>query len=246
GVAGRGLARGVAGRAAGAPRAREGADASAGRAQRRPPTAADGAGRGGLPLHRTGRRGRPARLVRRPPPARAAALHVRPGVGRAVPQLQRDGRRHRGGRPGAPRPAGHRLRRRVAGAVPAAGGRGVGAGLDVPLVLVGGQQLQPRLPRDPRRVRRPGELQLPRRRRAGRVRLRLDARVRGRAARHQRLPARRRRRVPHLRRPRPRGRGDDARLPPPRPHGAGPAGGLGGAEGAGAGGARGGPGIPEL
>ena len=59
------------------------------RAERRAPPAADGRDREGLPLRGPGRRGEPARPVRGPPPAHRRPLHVRPELGRRLPELLR-------------------------------------------------------------------------------------------------------------------------------------------------------------
>ena len=125
--------------------------------------------------------GRPARPVRGPPPAHRRALHVRPELGRRLPELH--GRRRRGlGRAArAPARARHDARVRVAGAARQDRALQGEAGLDVPLVLVVRQRLQLRLPRHARRVGRAGRVQLPDQggaRAGGRVALRRGRRVR--------------------------------------------------------------------
>ncbi len=137
------------------------------RAEHEAPHDADGPSRQGLPVRRARRNGDAARPVRRTPSADRPALHVRPELGRRLPELHR---RH---------PT--RLSRRTAPAFARprhdAGGRVAGAaredreatsaqrGWDVPVVLVVRQRLQLRLPRHPRRVGRAGRVQLPRPRR---------------------------------------------------------------------------------
>src|SRR5450755_2819671 len=83
----------VAGRVAeaqeGAARPREGADPADRPAERRPPAPADGGGDQGLRIRGTGGPREPAGHVPGPSPARAAALHVRPVVGRRLLELHR-------------------------------------------------------------------------------------------------------------------------------------------------------------
>ena len=206
----------MAGRSPRAAAAREGAHPHAGRAQRRPAPAADGADRQGLPLRGSRRRGRrwpissragasscsstscstprgttAARVARRMPTSSPQGLiehlHVRDTTFAAVSRA-----------PFAKLDA-YRVRK----------------GWDIPVVLVVRQRLQLRLPHHDRRVGRAARGQLPRPRRDRRRRVReLGARgaAAGGDARHQLLPARGRRRVPHVLDVRARHRGDRRRV----------------------------------
>ena len=102
-----------------------------------------------------------ARPVRGPPPADRRPLHVRPELGRRLPELH--GRRRRDVGRSARAPAQPRHDVRLVSRAPLAKiERLQGAqGLDVPVVLVVRQRLQLRLPRHARRVGRAGRVQLP-------------------------------------------------------------------------------------
>ena len=154
----------------GVPGQGEGAHPPTGRPRRRPAPAADGAGREGVRLRGAGRQGHPPRPVRGPPPAHRGPLHVRPSLGRRLPQLLCRGRwRCRRGcsststcgtrrsptSPGRPSP-----RSRTTSS----------AGVDVPLVLVVRERLQLRLPRHPRPGGRAGRCTTTARRRSTRPR----------------------------------------------------------------------------
>ncbi|CAA9437484.1 MAG: hypothetical protein AVDCRST_MAG64-3904, partial [uncultured Phycisphaerae bacterium] len=130
----------------GAPRGREGEYPPARRAGPAAARAAVGQGRPELRLRRDAGEGRAGRPVRRAQPTARLPLHVRPGLGRGVPELLVRVRppRRRHGTPGGPgRVAGDGLPRA------AAEDRGVQAadGLAVPVGLVARELVQPRLPR---------------------------------------------------------------------------------------------------
>ena len=110
----------------------------------------------------------PARPVRGPAATGDAPLHVRPGMGRGLPELLLGRRRDR--QAAAAARAQHHARRGVAGAVREARRLPRADGLDVPLVLLLRQRLQLRLPRHPRRPGRAGAAALPHRGRARRGR----------------------------------------------------------------------------
>ena len=86
------------------------------------------------------------RPVRRPPPARGAALHARPGLGAGLQELLLHGRPHRR-HARAPGAARHQLRRRLARAARRDRALPPAHGLEVPLGVLARHRLQPRLPR---------------------------------------------------------------------------------------------------
>ena len=88
----------------------------AGRPQHQAARAADAAGEQGVRLRRAERSGQAGRPVRWPAAAGCAALHVRPGVGRRLPELLSGGRRGVDGAAGALAGPRHDVRRRVASA----------------------------------------------------------------------------------------------------------------------------------
>jgi hypothetical protein len=216
------LTRRVARRAPRAARRREGAHSPPRRAEREAPLAPDGRDHEGLRLHRPRRARVPPRPVRGPRPAHRRPLHVRPRMGRRLPELLRRSRRGRR-RPAAPPPhARHDARVRVTRADREDRALQADEGLDLLVVLVLRNGLQRRLRRHDRSGRPVRHVQLP---------PRTGSRAR-RVPRHELLPARRRPRVPHVLVVRAR-RGVDGRLlRVPRPHRARAPGGLGGAEGA--------------
>ncbi len=178
----------------------EGAHPATGRADRRPPSTADGQDREGLRVRRSGRQGRPARAVRRSAPVGHWSLHVRPALGGRVPELLGGRGRDVAGAPRASARTGHddgvrlpradRQDREVQGE----------EGMDLPLVLVVRQRFQLRLPRHAGRIRRAGGIQLPhegRARAGGDVHLR-RGRPADRGAGSERLLACRRRHLPHV------------------------------------------------
>jgi hypothetical protein len=122
-------------------RGREGAHPPQRRARPPAPGAAVGAGRARLPLRHRTRRADAGGPVRRPLAAARAPLHVRPRLGRRLPELFVGGRRVRR-LPGAPRAP----RRRPVGGVACAAGppARVSAphGLDLPVGVVGTVRLQ--------------------------------------------------------------------------------------------------------
>ena len=94
-----------------------------------------------------------------------AALHVRPELGRRLPELH--GRRRRDLATACSRTCARATRRSPSSRArrsPSSRRYKAQQGLDLPLVLVVRQRLQLRLPRHPRRLGRAGRVQLPRRR----------------------------------------------------------------------------------
>ena len=133
----------------------EGADPPARRAQHRAPQPADGRDRRRTTCS-TARTATvaPDRPVRGPAAADHLPLHVRPGVGRRLPELHRRHRRDLAGLPRAPAHPRHQLRDGVAGAAREARAVEGEAGLGHPVVLVVRDRLQLRLRRHDRRVAR--------------------------------------------------------------------------------------------
>ena len=133
----------------------EGDDPRARRAERQAARAADGRGREGLRLPGPGRRRRPRRPVRGPPPADRPPLHVRPGAGttaaRAAPPAPTRSRRACSS---TCTPATRRFACVSRAPLEKLERYKAQQGLDVPVVLVVRQRLQLRLPRHDRRVGR--------------------------------------------------------------------------------------------